>query len=231
MEVGPAAHEPNGGDGELRELRRAYHDRMAELRAKTISIVDNATGILMDPDGEAGSRISVLVAETSAQVEEVDSEVLRLLALQAPVARDLRIILASRDIAQIGDLCLGLDQTLAKRVVGARHVLSPQMRDTLFEIGSATSRLLLQANGAWTVLDDAQADSVAETARDCRLSQRRFLAALVGLSDLPVDAAVNLGMVSRVYERLTDHALEIAARVAFAANGTPAGHAIRMEDS
>jgi phosphate transport system protein len=238
VEADPDIREPDGGDGELRELRRAYHDRIAELRAKTISIVDNAgratehaTDILMDPDSEAGSRISVFVAETSAQVEEVDSEVLRLLALQAPVARDLRIILASRDIAQIGDLCLGLDQTLAKRIVGARDVLSAQMRDTLFDIGSATSGLLLQANGAWTTLDVEQADSVAVAARDCRHSQRQFQAALVRLSDLPVDAAVNLGMVSRVYERLTDHSLEIAARVVFAANGTPAGHAIRMEDS
>ena len=173
----------------------------------------------------------MLVSETSAQVAEVDVEVLRLLALQAPVARDLRLILAARDIAQIGDLCLGLDQTLAKRLGGARDVLSAPMRDMLFELGSATSRLLLQANGAWTTLDEEQADSVAVAARQCRLIQRRFLAALVRLPELPVDAAVDLGMVSRVYERLTDHSLEVAARVLFAANGTPAGHAIRMEDS
>ncbi len=238
MEVDPDIQDPDGGDGKLRELRRSYHDSIAELRAKTISIVDNAgratehaTEVLIDPDGKAGDRISALVSETSAQVAEVDGEVLRLLALQAPVARDLRMILASRDIAQIGDLCLGLDQTLAKRIGGARDVLSTPMRDTLFELGSATSRLLLQANGAWMTLDEEQADSVGDAARQSRLSQRQFLAALVRLPELPVDAAVDLGMVSRVYERLTDHSLEIAARVLFATNGTPAGHAIRMEDS
>jgi phosphate transport system protein len=238
VEVDPASQEPDGGDGELRELRRSYHDRIAELRAKTISIVDNAgratehaTKVLINPDGEVGNKIAVLVSETSAQVAEVDGEVLRLLALQAPVARDLRVILASRDIAQIGDLCLGLDQTLAKRIGGARQALSPPMRDMLFELGSATSRMLLQANGAWTTLDEEQADSVAVSARECRLSQRRFMVALVELPELPVDVAVDLGMVSRVYERLTDHSLEIAARVLFAANGTPAGHAIRMEES
>lgn len=238
MEVDPDIPEPDGADGELRELRRAYHDSIAELRAKTISIVDNAgratehaTEVLVDPDRTVANKIAVLVSETSAQVAEVDVEVLRLLALQAPVARDLRLILAARDIAQIGDLCLGLDQTLAKRLGGARDVLSAPMRDMLFELGSATSRLLLQANGAWTTLDEEQADSVAVAARQCRLIQRRFLAALVRLPELPVDAAVDLGMVSRVYERLTDHSLEVAARVLFAANGTPAGHAIRMEDS
>ena len=238
MEVDPDIPEPDGADGELRELRRAYHDSIAELRAKTISIVDNAgratehaTEVLVDPDRTVANKIAVLVSETSAQVAEVDVEVLRLLALQAPVARDLRLILAARDIAQIGDLCLGLDQTLAKRLGGARDVLSAPMRDMLFELGSATSRLLLQANGAWTTLDEEQADSVAVAPRQCRLIQRRFLAALVRLPELPVDAAVDLGMVSRVYERLTDHSLEVAARVLFAANGTPAGHAIRMEDS
>jgi phosphate transport system protein len=236
MEGGVEVHEP--GDGELRELRRSYHDGIADLRAKTISIVDSAgratehaTQVLIDADTEALSRIAVLVSETSRQVAEVDGEVLMLLALQAPVARDLRMILASRDIAQIGDLCLGLDQTLARRMGGVRDVLSPGMRDRLVEIGSATSRLLLQANAAWTTIDEEQAGSVAEAARQCRQSQLDFLGAMVRLPDIPVDAAVDLGMVSRAYERLTDHSLEIAARVLFAASGTPAGHAIRMDDS
>jgi phosphate transport system protein len=238
VEVDPDIREPDGGDGELRELRRSYHDSIAELRAKTISIVDNAgratehaTGVLIDPDSEAVNRISVLVAETSAQVAEIDGEVLRLLALQSPVASDLRMILASRDVAQIGDLCLGLDQTLARRIGGARHVLSPPMRDMLFELGSITSRLLLQANGAWTTLDEEQADSVGVAARQGRRNQREFMAALVSLPELPVDAAVDLGMVSRVYERLTDHSIEIAARVLFVAQGIPAGHAFRVDES
>jgi phosphate transport system protein len=238
MEGEVEIHEPEGGDGELKELRRSYHDGIADLRAKTISIIDSAgratehaTRVLVDADAEAVTRIGVLVSETSAQVAEVDGEVLSLLALQAPVARDLRIILASRDIAQIGDLCLGLDQTLARRMGGVRDVLSPGMQERLVEIGSATSSLLLQANAAWTSIDEEQADSVAEAARECRQSQRDFLAAMVQLTDLPVDAAVDLGMVSRAYERLTDHSLEIAARVLFAANGTPAGHAIRMDDA
>ena len=108
MEVDPGIHEPEGGEGELRELRRAYHNSIAELRAKTISIVDNAgratehaTGVLVNPDAEAGNKIAVLVSETSAQVAEVDGEVLRLLALQAPVARDLRMILASLEFGKI----------------------------------------------------------------------------------------------------------------------------------
>ena len=230
--------EPEGGDGELRELRRSYHDGIADLRAKTISIIDSAgratehaTHVLIDTDAEALTRIAVLVSETSGQVAEVDGEVLRLLALQAPVARDLRMILASRDIAQVGDLCLGLDQTLARRMGGVRDVLAPGIRDMLMEIGSGTSKLLLQANAAWTTIDEELAGSVAEAARKCRHNQRDFLAAVVRLPDLPVDAAVDLGTVSRVYERLTDHSLEIAARVHFAASGTPAGHAIRLDDS
>ena len=230
MRDGPDLQEPAGSEGELRELRRSYHDGIAKLRAKTISIVENAaratehaTRILTDQAEDPSSRIAVLVSETSAQVAEVDGEVLLLLALQAPVARDLRVILASRDIAQIGDLCLGLDHTLARRIGGAGGVLSLPMKDSLFEIGLSTSRLLLQANGSWTTLDEEQAEEVAVEARQSRQAQREFLAAVVGLPQLPVDAGVDLGMVTRVYERLTDHSLEIAARVLFAANGTPAG--------
>ena len=51
--------------------------------------------------------------------------------------------------------------------------------------------------------------------------QRRFLGELLDLDDVPIEAAVDLGMMARAYERLTDHAVDIAGRVVFAATGAP----------
>ena len=50
---------------------------------------------------------------------------------------------------------------------------------------------------------------------ESRQLQRTFLAELLELRSIPVNAAVDLGMIARVYERLTDHAVEIASRVMF----------------
>ena len=237
MVVDPPGPESDAVEGEVRELRRPYHDRIAELRAKTISILEDAsratedaTKALLEQDHAVGDKIAALASETSGRVGDVDAEVLALLALQAPVARDLRMILASRDIAQTGDLCMGLCLTLGTRVEFARDVLSLEMRDMVSEIGAGTAGLLLQANGAWTTLDEGQSHAVVASARKCRQVQREFLAALVRLQGVPVEAAVDLGMAARVYERLTDHSLEIAARALFAINGMPTSQARHIDD-
>jgi phosphate transport system protein len=158
-------------------------------------------------------------------VAEVEAEVLALLALQAPVARDLRMILAGRDIAQIGELCLGLCRTLATRSGSARDVLSGELCGLISEIGNQTTGLLREANAAWSVLDVDLAHGLVVRAEESRHTQREFLAQLVGLRGVPVDAAVDLGMAVRVYERLTDHAIEIAGRVVFAVTGAPPSEA------
>ncbi len=235
--VDPPGRESHDVEVEVRELRRPYHDRIAELRAKTISILEDAshatkdaTRALLEQDHAVGDKISARASETSARVSDVDAEVLALLALQAPVARDLRIILASRDIAQTGDLCMGLCLTLGTRVGFARDVLSSEMRGMVAEIGAGTAGLLSQANGAWTTLDEGQSHAVVASARKCRQTQRDFFAALVRLQGVPVEAAVDLGMAARVYERLTDHSLEIAARALFAISGVPTSQARHIDE-
>lgn len=210
------------------ELRRAYHDRIATLRSRTIAIVGdaaasvgNVTVALVEGDRAAGQLIVVDAREAAMRVAEVEAVVLDILAQQAPVARDLRVVLASLRIAQVAELCLGLSRTLAARVGQGNGALTATLRTLTYEIGVGTAGLLEEANGAWIVLDDTQAMDVVTDSAACRELQRRFLAELLGMSDVPVDAAVDLGMAARVYERLTDHAVEIAGRVVFAVTGAP----------
>lgn len=216
----------------FRELRRNYHDRIGELRAETIAIVRDAAGatgdataVLLDKDMTAEQLIAIEAGGATSRVADIEAEVLALLALQAPVARDLRVILASRDIAQIGQLCLGLCRTLATRAGRAQDVLTVELRMLVEQIGEDTAALLRRANGAWAGLDQIQATDVVACAAEARQVQWRFFAQLVGLQNVPVEAAVDLGMAVRVYERLTDHAVDIAGRVLFAVTGTPPGQA------
>jgi phosphate transport system protein len=210
----------------VHELRRDYHDRIAELRATSIAIVrdaaratEDATHALLDRDTTAERLIVADAAHAANRVAEVEAAVFALLALQAPVARDLRLILASRDIVEIGGLCLGLCRALATRGRTVQDVLAGGLRSLVEVIGDHTVRLLGQANAAWTVLDPDLAEAVVTGAAESREVQRQFLAALLGLRHVPVDAAVDLGMAVRVYERLTDHAVEIAGRVLFVVRG------------
>jgi phosphate transport system protein len=208
------------------ELRRAYHDRLADVRERTIELVrdaaasvGNVTAALLDRDRTAGQLALATSGDAAARLAGVENEVLELLALQAPVARDLRVILASLRIAQVAELCLGLSRSLGERVGQAEDVMTDDLRRLSAEIGAGTAELLEQANGAWIVFDEDLAGQVMAGAERCRGLQRQFLAALLDLTHPPVEAAVDLGLAARVYARLTDHAVEIADRVVFAVSG------------
>jgi phosphate transport system protein len=212
----------------LRELRSDYHDRVATVRAASLEIVGlavvatrDATTALLDPDATAAKLAAIEAAAASAPVDKVEAEVLELLALESPVARDLRIILTSRDVAQIGELCLGLCSTLANRAGRAQEVLSGDLRVMVGEIGEQAADVLDQAHGAWSAIDEEAAGMVIERARSARELRLQFFTELLGLGNVPVHAAVDLGLVVRVYERLTDHAVDIVSRVIFAATGIP----------
>jgi phosphate transport system protein len=211
-----------------KELRSDYHDRVATVRGESLAIVGvavaatrDATVALLDPDATAEKLAAIETATRSAPVDQVEAEVLELLALESPVARDLRIILTSRDVAQIGELCLGLCLTLATRARRAREVLSGDLRVMVGAIGEQTADLLNQAYGAWAGIDDEWAAKLIGQARTARDSRMQFFTELVGLREVPVHAAIDLGLAVRVFERLADHAVDIAGRVIFAATGTP----------
>jgi len=210
------------------ELRRAYHDRIAELKARAGSLLDATAGAiealttaLLERDSDGLHAVVGAVGAVGEEPKRVEDEVLDTLAREAPVARDLRVVLASLFISQATGLCLGLVRTLASRVGPADEVLTPVLRGLAYEIGEETVELLRLDAAAWAVLDEGPALVAIDAAERSRTLQRRFLAELLDLDDVRVEAAVDLGMMARAYERLTDHAVEIASRVVFAATGAP----------
>jgi phosphate uptake regulator len=86
-------------------------------------------------------------------------------------------------------------------------------------MGTEASGLLDHAGRAFAVLDGDLAQEVVDADAPVRESHRGFLAALYTQHALPVGAAVECGVVARCYERIADHALEIAQRVRFVATG------------
>jgi phosphate transport system protein len=211
------------------ELRRSYHDRISELRSQTSAIVrdasvavENVTAALLESDPVAAGIVTDQVSTAAGQAAAIERDVVEVLALQAPVARDLRIIVAALDITQTSALCLGLCRTLAGKAGGTvGRTITPPLRALAYQMGAESAALLARANGAWVVLDESQAHQVIAEAAGCRDLHRRFLAELFGMRGVEVEAAVDLGMMARAYERLIDHVVDIAARVVYAETGTP----------
>lgn len=216
----------DGPEPEARELRRSYHDQIAAVRdvsrravKAAIEALSESKRALADDDPEAARRVSAAAAEVAEISQTVDASVLELLALESPVARDLRLLIACRDVTQIAVLTVGLCVTLADRAQSVARVVQDGIGPVLHSVEEAASELLEKAGQAWAVVDAGLAGEVIEGAMKARVSHMEFLTALLSLDGVPMDAALDLGMVARAFERIADHAVEIAQQVVFAAGG------------
>jgi phosphate transport system protein len=204
------------------ELRRTYHDRIAAVHEESQALVgfaadavENVTAAMLERDPEAGAVVVSDIADVTPRVLGMETEVLELLAQQAPVARDLRVILAALRITQVAELCIGLARTLGTRAGRSEDVMTPTLRALFYEISAEAVGLLREGAAAWATFDPSQADAVIAGAHDARRLQRLALAELLQVKADSVQAVVDLGMAARAYERITDHAVEIAERVLF----------------
>lgn len=209
------------------ELRRAFHDRLSDLRAALISLatevvgaVDRAnTGFLRsDPTAAADVEAShELIESIYNNVEHLGFEVV---ALQAPVARDLRFVMSSVRIAHDLERCGGLAATIAAKAgVISDAGLTPGVRLILDDLAAESTNLLERATRAYQVLDPDQAAVVLGRTSITADLHRRLLAELYDLSGIPARDLVELGLLSRFYQRLADHAVRVADRVEFVARG------------
>jgi phosphate transport system protein len=205
------------------ELRRSFHDQLAVIhgqveemaRVAAQSVTDATTALLTGDRAAAGAvgDDAVLLTDSTAAVER---EVYDVIARQAPVSRDLRLLMASLRVAHELRLCGGLSVGIAKRTGRLDPAaLTEALRAMLYELGAESSGLLAGAAGAYAALDDRLALDVLRSDESVRSLHRRFLATLFLLQNAPVESAVELGLVARSFERITDHALEIADRVRF----------------
>ncbi|GAA2785315.1 phosphate signaling complex protein PhoU [Saccharopolyspora taberi] len=212
-------------------MREAFHGQleqlgheltgMCELAAESIHL---ATGALLEADLALAEQVltdDVRLDEAGRRCEEHAST---LLALQSPVATELRTILATIYCAvkleRMGDLAAHIAETT--RRVHPERVLPPELEGdfrTMGELGEHMARRLSgfvsgeSAEGGFAELrhsDDA-VDALNAS----------ILGAVTG-KDWPHDVrtAVNLALLARFYERFADQAVSVSRRLEFAVTGT-----------
>lgn len=172
--------------------------------------------------GDVGRARAVLAnqAPLAMSASDTEAEVQDLIALQAPVGRDLRFLLASLRIAQELELCAGLVGSIARRVGRIDNsVLTPAIASVVQDMGTSAGGMLKRAVGGYAVLDGSVRAGLSDDADLTAELHRRLLSALFCIEGVAVEPAVELGLVGRFYERMSDHAVVIADRVYFAAFG------------
>lgn len=210
-------------------MRDVFHDelsalgvRLSEMCGLAKSAMERATRSLLDADLTLAEEVIADHEHIAALNREVEHTAFKLLALQQPVAGELRMVVGSMHIAADIDRMGALAVHVAN-ISRLRHpqcALPEDVRASFAEMGARAVQL---AGTAQEVLLSRDPDTAARLRAedDAVDAEHRHLFTLLidHKWQTGVCSAVDVALLGRYYERFADHAVEIGKRVIFEATG------------
>lgn len=208
---------------EFHEALEALTVDLAEMCGRAAVLMQAASAALLEADVSRADAIAFDLKRLTRFGNAVHDRAYSMLALQAPVAHDLRVVVSALYIAADADRMGGLASNVA-RAARRRHPESVVPRDLhgLFaDMASTAIELAELVQSTVRTGDAAQARSVCDGDERMNELHRQLFTRLMSPQwrNGPMVAA-DLVLVGRFYERFADHAVEIARRVHFQATGT-----------
>jgi phosphate transport system protein len=219
----------------MSDLRLEFHKELDELRnevarlgAYVVELIPRVTDILLQQDLEGAEYVLRSDSEIDARATQTEERAITMLALQAPVAGDLRqiasVLKLAPEIERSADLCCNICKA-ARRIYG--HDLDPKLRGLLQKMSDQAQQEYKEAIEAYVAVDGVRSAALPDMDGYLDDMHRQFIAQILeshaaGAIDLQV--AVQIGLVARFYERLGDHAVNISHRTRYIATGVLPEH-------
>ena len=193
--------------------------QMGETCAKAISLAAQA---LEERDVSKAAPVAELEAQTNEQERSIEALCLKLLLQQQPVARDLRQISAAlkmiTDMERIGDQAEDIAEIVA--FLDGRQAENDAL---LKEMAKAVIQMVTESVDAYVKCDIMLAKKVIAADDGVDEQFARVKQSLIGkIAADPADGeyALDLLMIAKYYERIGDHATNIAEWVIYSVTGT-----------
>ena len=210
-------------------MRTAYQQRLAVLSPQLADAcgmagqaMSQATGALLRADLDLADRTILDHQNIALRTRAAQRKAFTLLALQAPVASDLRTVVSSMQIAadveRMGALAVHVAQSARRRyphgaVPDAVRPLFADMGQLAVELGYGARDVLLSR-------DPTRAASIRDDDDAMDEMHERLLRTMMDRDwTHGVGTAVDLALIGRFYERFADHAVQIGRRVVFQTTG------------
>jgi len=210
-------------------MRDTYHEALDSVTDQIVvmvrtvgSMIDRASAALLEVD--LGKAESVIAQDEDVDQLNIELEerATQLLALQQPVATDLRIVTGSlrmsSTIERMGDLARHIAKIARMRY--PESAVPDQVRPIFVEMAREAS---MMAQRVGDVIADQNLNLALEIEQlDDRMDELNVILLQTLMSDWAgtVDQAVDLTLMSRFYERFADHAVSMARRIVFTMTGT-----------
>ncbi|NMO93692.1 phosphate signaling complex protein PhoU [Actinomycetospora sp. TBRC 11914] len=210
-------------------MRTAYHEKLSGLNDELAQMsqlageaMKKATTALLEGDLDLAEEVISGDTEIDSLRSSAEEQAFGLLALQAPVAGDLRSVIAAihsaGDLERMGDLALHVAKAARRRHPDL--VLPQEVAPYFAEMGRVALDLAQDARRV--ILDrDIELAFTMESDDDAMDDLHRHLFTVMMNRDWPhgVAPAVDVTLLGRFYERFADHAVAVARRVVFMVTG------------
>jgi phosphate transport system protein len=212
-------------------MRTQFHDDLDQLAARLQSMclrdraaVAAATNAVMAADVELAEEAIDICREIDTMRDSCEQAAVTLLALQAPVAGELRQVVTAiqlvGDLARMGALSEHIANIARRR--HPAHAVPEPVQPLVARMGSAA---IAMATSAAAVLGSRDPHDAAQLdgQDDIMDHLHRDLLAAILADDWTggTAAAVDLTLLGRYYERFADHTVQVGRRTIFMATGEP----------
>jgi phosphate transport system protein len=219
-------------------MREVFHDQLESVFGELAAIcsqvevaVGSATEALLTGNAEIAERVISADAEIDEAREWVEDTAFALLSLQAPVAGDLRVVVAAlrmvTELERMGDLSVHVAKIARLRVPNI--AVPEEIRPTVVRMAEVAEDMVRACKEVISSRDVDAATAVRQDDEEMdQLRRRSFTELLADSWDHGVEAAVDVALLGRYYERIADHAVSVANRVVFVVTGEYPPRAVRV---
>jgi len=211
-------------------LRRHFRENLLAVEQQAlggldmvVEQVDRCLEALEHQDVELAELVIADDDRLDGRYLEVHQGVLSLLALQAPVAGDLRIVAALlhtiKHFERMGDQCVNIAKLIP--LTGHEPPVQQEILERVLRMGRAARDEVTLSRRAFAERDVQLAEALAVQDREINALNREIfsLAVAMGTDEDTREWAMTMTMVARAFERIGDNAVDIGEQTAFVVTG------------
>ena len=210
-------------------MRDIYHDELDDIGRQVVEMtnlvaiaMERATQALLDANLALADQVIADDRRIDALRSELEDRSFQLIAQQQPVATDLRVLIStihlSADLERMGDLAHHVAKIARLRYPD--RAVPPEARDVISQMGEVAASLVTKVADVVDGRDIALAQAI-EQEDDSMDALRRKLFTLVLSPNWArgTEAAIDMTLLGRYYERYADHAVAVARHTIFIVTG------------
>lgn len=201
-------------------LRKLFEEELANLKKELVEMcrlteqmLGDAITALVNKDRELGKSVGLSDKRVDEYETDIEKKCMRILLKQQPVAKDFREVSTAlkmiTDIERFGDQASDIGE-LVYTMPGDKYI---KKLEHITAMGNLAMKMVHESVNSFIVNDDALADEVIrldDRMDELFLTVKEELIALIKKDGANGDQAIELMMVAKYFERIGDHAVNVA---------------------